>query len=63
MSSMSHHPAKPTDLAPSRQKCNGRSCYPNKHVADRDKEIIAQSDQKHVAFKCKQCGMWHLKMV
>lgn len=59
MSSMPHHPAKPVEP---RQKCNGRSCYLNKHVAEqRAKEILAQTELKHTAFKCKQCGMWHLK--
>lgn len=57
---MPHHPAQPVEP---RQKCNGRPCHPNKHAAEhRAKEILKQTDLKHTPFKCKQCGMWHLKL-
>ena len=63
MSYMSHHPAKPVESAQPRQKCNGRSCYPNRHVADfKAAEAESQTGQPLKTFKCKQCGMWHLKL-
>lgn len=56
---MPHHPAQPVEP---RQKCNGRSCYPNKHVADfKACEAESQTGQPLKTLKCKQCGMWHLK--
>lgn len=58
---MPHHPAKPVEY---RQKCNGRTCYPNKHVADdRAADAQSQTGKSASTYKCKQCGMWHLKTV